>query len=102
LIKQVLGHSDGSVTAIYNRYGYVKEMRARLGSLGARAYKVTRIPAGCEGPCGNVWTDCRTFLLSHIDGHSIRWHHLRRIKRSIRLFLEPIGGRDSELRCVET
>ncbi len=30
LIKRVLGHSDGSVTAIYNRYGYVKEMRAGL------------------------------------------------------------------------
>jgi hypothetical protein len=26
----VLGHSDGSVTAIYNRYGYVKEMTAGL------------------------------------------------------------------------
>jgi integrase len=30
LIKKVLGHSDGSVTAIYNRYGYVKEMRVGL------------------------------------------------------------------------
>jgi integrase len=30
LIKKVLGHSDGSITAIYNRYGYVKEMRAGL------------------------------------------------------------------------
>jgi integrase len=30
LIKKVLGHSDGSVTAIYNRYGYIKEMRAGL------------------------------------------------------------------------
>jgi integrase len=30
LIRRVLGHSDGSVTAIYNRYGYVKEMRAGL------------------------------------------------------------------------
>lgn len=30
LIERVLGHSDGSVTAIYNRYGYVKEMRAGL------------------------------------------------------------------------
>ncbi len=30
LIKRVLGHSDGSVTAIYNRYGYVREMRAVL------------------------------------------------------------------------
>ena len=29
-IRRVLGHSDGSVTAIYNRYGYVKEMRAVL------------------------------------------------------------------------
>lgn len=26
-VKRVLGHSDGSVKAIYNRYGYVKEMR---------------------------------------------------------------------------
>jgi len=30
LVRKVLGHSDGSVTAIYNRYGYVKEMRAAL------------------------------------------------------------------------
>ncbi|HZF27211.1 MAG TPA: integrase family protein [Steroidobacteraceae bacterium] len=30
LIKRVLGHSDGCVTAIYNRYGYVREMRAVL------------------------------------------------------------------------
>lgn len=30
LIKRVLGHADGSVTAIYNRYGYVREMRAVL------------------------------------------------------------------------
>jgi integrase len=30
LVKRVLGHADGSVTAIYNRYGYVKEMRAVL------------------------------------------------------------------------
>ena len=30
LIKRVLGHSDGSVTAIYNRYGYIKEMRGVL------------------------------------------------------------------------
>ena len=32
LIRKVLGHSDGGVTAIYNRYGYVKEMRACLES----------------------------------------------------------------------
>lgn len=30
LIKRVLGHSDGSVTAIYNRYAYVREMRQVL------------------------------------------------------------------------
>ena len=30
LIRRVLGHADGSVTAIYNRYGYVKEMRSVL------------------------------------------------------------------------
>jgi integrase len=35
LIKRVLGHADGSVTAIYNRYGYVKEMRAVLDEWAA-------------------------------------------------------------------
>jgi integrase len=30
LIRRVLGHADGSVTAIYNRYGYIKEMRSVL------------------------------------------------------------------------
>jgi integrase len=30
LIRRVLEHADGSVTAIYNRYGYVKEMREVL------------------------------------------------------------------------
>jgi integrase len=30
LIKRVLGHSDGTVTAIYNRYAYVREMRQVL------------------------------------------------------------------------
>lgn len=30
LIKKVFGLSDGSVTAIYNRYGYVEKMRAGL------------------------------------------------------------------------
>lgn len=33
LIRRVLGHADGSVTAIYNRYGYVREMRAALEQL---------------------------------------------------------------------
>ena len=35
LIKRVLGHADGSVTAIYNRYGYVIEMR-ECSSAGRR------------------------------------------------------------------
>jgi integrase len=30
LVKRVLGHTDGSVTAIYNRYAYVREMRRLL------------------------------------------------------------------------
>jgi integrase len=30
LVTRVLGHSDGSVTAIYNRYAYVREMRKAL------------------------------------------------------------------------
>jgi integrase len=61
LIKRVLGHSDGSVTAIYNRYGYVKEMRAVLEtwaadltaasnvmSLHPRSSDVQREPADTE------------------------------------------------------
>jgi integrase len=34
LVRRVLGHSDGSVTAIYNRYGYVREMRRALEQWG--------------------------------------------------------------------
>jgi integrase len=30
LVRRVLGHSDGSVTAIYNRYSYIKEIRHAL------------------------------------------------------------------------
>ena len=30
LIRRVVGHADGRVTAIYNRYGHVKEMREIL------------------------------------------------------------------------
>lgn len=30
LVRRVLGHADGSVTAIYNRYAYVREMRRAL------------------------------------------------------------------------
>jgi integrase len=42
LVKRVLGHSDGSVTAIYNRYGYVKEMRKALEQW---ANDLTSVPA---------------------------------------------------------
>jgi len=48
LVKRVLGHSDGSVTAIYNRYGYVKEMRKALEQW---ANDVTNAPAP-EHPLG--------------------------------------------------
>jgi integrase len=30
LVRRILGHADSSVTAIYNRYGYLKEMRTAL------------------------------------------------------------------------
>lgn len=30
LVKRVLGHADSSVTALYNQYGYVREMRRAL------------------------------------------------------------------------
>ncbi|MGP8035563.1 MAG: tyrosine-type recombinase/integrase [Steroidobacteraceae bacterium] len=46
LIKRVLGHADGSVTAIYNRYGYVKEMREVLERWAAdlTAVEATQLP----------------------------------------------------------
>lgn len=46
LVKRVLGHSDGSVTAIYNRYGYVKEMRRALEQW---ANDLTRTSTGPDG-----------------------------------------------------
>lgn len=46
LVKRVLGHSDGSVTAIYNRYGYVKEMRRALEQW-ANDLACTQDPSGC-------------------------------------------------------
>jgi integrase len=56
LIKRVLGHADGSVTAIYNRYGYVKEMRGVLGQwaadlLGARE---AMAPAAIRGDPADI------------------------------------------------
>jgi integrase len=56
LIKRVFGHSNGSVTAIYNRYGHLREMRraleawatellsnADLGVFGSTARSVSQI-----------------------------------------------------------
>lgn len=42
MIRRVLGHSDGSVTAIYNRYGYVKEMREVLNKWAVELTGETR------------------------------------------------------------
>lgn len=50
LIKRVLGHSDGSVTAIYNRYGYVREMRRILEKW---ANDLTAVPS-CESTEGLI------------------------------------------------
>jgi integrase len=62
LIKRVLGHADGSVTAIYNRYGYVREMRAVLeqwaADMTASESKVTsvrsRVQEGAASPQGDA------------------------------------------------
>jgi integrase len=49
LVKRVLGHADGSVTAIYNRYAYVREMRRVLetwaNELMARPTPLRSLPA---------------------------------------------------------
>jgi hypothetical protein len=54
LIKRVLGHADGSVTAIYNRYGYVKEMREVLErwaeDLTAREVEIASLHSEPEPP----------------------------------------------------
>jgi integrase len=47
LVKRVLGHSDGSVTAIYNRYAYVREMRCVLE---VWASDLTARPAQLQNP----------------------------------------------------
>ena len=39
LVRGIFGHSDSSITSIYNGYGYLKEMRA---ALGARARELTQ------------------------------------------------------------
>jgi integrase len=46
-IDRVLGHSDRSVTAIYNRYCYVKEMRAVLEQWTRELtrYETSQMPA---------------------------------------------------------
>jgi integrase len=62
LIRRVLGHADGSVTAIYNRYGYVKEMRTALEQwveeltrgLSAEPYLVQTQQIASSGPVGTV------------------------------------------------
>lgn len=50
LIKRVLGHADGGVTAIYNRYGYVKEMREVLERWAAEL-------AGGEFDAASMWPE---------------------------------------------
>ncbi|MGH8138134.1 MAG: tyrosine-type recombinase/integrase [Steroidobacteraceae bacterium] len=45
LVKRVLGHSDGSVTAIYNRYAYVREMRIALEN-----WATELTVGGCRAP----------------------------------------------------
>jgi integrase len=49
LVRRVLGHSDGSVTAIYNRYGYVREMRRALEQW-AKDLTSTHAPAQSLAP----------------------------------------------------
>jgi integrase len=46
LIRKILGHSDGSVTAIYNRYGYVKEMRGALEAWSRKLLVAAAEPDG--------------------------------------------------------
>jgi hypothetical protein len=63
LIRRVLGHADGSVTAIYNRYGYVKEMRTALEQwveelareLSAEPYVVQAQEVALSRPVGTVF-----------------------------------------------
>ncbi len=58
LIRRVLGHSDGSVTAIYNRYGDVKEMRQVLAkwadNLTGESRGGGRKPRPAQGSAENV------------------------------------------------
>jgi hypothetical protein len=66
LVKRVLGHSDGSVTAIYNRYGYVKEMRRALEQWASELRTETIISTCCLAACSD-----HALLKRTIDHHAI-------------------------------
>jgi len=49
LIRRLLGHADSSVSAIYNHYGYLKEMRAALEAWARELTGTdTRASARCQ------------------------------------------------------
>jgi integrase len=69
LIKRVLGHSDGSVTAIYNRYGYVREMRAILGKW---ANDLTPRPTETPVESAPLIPEGASGLPSHLTVHELQ------------------------------
>ena len=53
LVKRVLGHADQEVTAIYNRYAYVKEMRRVLTQWANELLATEKMVYVCGDP-GNI------------------------------------------------
>ncbi|MDB6106436.1 MAG: hypothetical protein JWO52_6435 [Gammaproteobacteria bacterium] len=49
-MKRVLGHADQEVTAIYNRYAYVKEMRNLLTQWANELLATEKIYYVCGDP----------------------------------------------------
>lgn len=93
LAKRVLGHSDGSVTAIYNRYAYVKEMRRALEQW-ANDLACTQDPSGC------TLTPRRLGVkLSVIMEQPVRWtvRVSKETDVSVRTFLAQRGMKKGDL-----
>jgi hypothetical protein len=85
----------GSVTAIYNRYGYVKEMRARVRCLGARADEETRIQTEITIEADDRVRSAASAFRPAGRAHSYRRNWPQRARFSYRL-----QSRTSELRST--
>jgi hypothetical protein len=75
LIKRLLGHTDGSVTAIYSRYGYLREIRAAIEAWQIAQFVHAQMQAhyfeevsGYETKISKGYTDLKASAYTHSVG----------------------------------